>query len=350
MRDSDKRVIKIAPETILLTVIAVFGVYLLLMFLAAVRLVIVIFLMAVVIAQAVEPLVRVLIRLRIHRGIAVILAYLMLLQIFLLIGAIVVPSLIVQLQGLVINLPILLTQLEALLGAYYAASQLVPPEQLQEAVNQLATRIAELLPSLLLLPFQIGSVVFAAIMTLVISAYWLIMADQAKALIIGTLPVKARAEGEDVLAEIGMRVGGWVRGQLLLSVSIGLITFIGLELLNVPFTLVLSVWAAITELIPIAGPIIGAIPALIIALLISPLKALLVLILYVVVQQLESHLLVPNVMSREVGLNPLLVILALLAGAELMGIVGALLAVPLTAALQVLVFHGARLLAAARET
>ncbi len=339
-----KYTIKIAPETILLTVAALLGAYLLIQFLSAVRFVVTVFLLALILAQAVEPLVGIIERARVPRVFAVVIAYLIALQIFLVIGALVVPPLLIQLQTLIVNLPTLFMQLQAILSAYYNLGQLGVPQQLQEAVTQLTTNLAQALPALLLLPLQVGYIVVAGVTVVILSIYWLLISRDVKQGIVGLFPPEQQREVDDIITEMAVRVGGWVRGQIILSTTIGLLTYIGLALLDVPFAVVLAVWAGFMEFVPMVGPILAAIPAIIVALFISPLEAFLVIVLYIVIQQIENHLVVPNVMSREVGLQPVVVILAILAGAELMGIVGALLAVPLAAAFQVLVVRSIELL------
>ena len=108
-------------------------------------------------------------------------------------------------------------------------------------------------------------------------------------------------------------------------------------MLGVPYAVVLALIAGIMEAVPNIGPIIAAVPAVAIAALYSPLQALLVLILYLVIQQLENYIIVPRVMSRAVELHPLAVLVALLVGGELLGVLGAVLAVPVTAAISVIV-------------
>lgn len=113
------------------------------------------------------------------------------------------------------------------------------------------------------------------------------------------------------------------------------LTYISLVILGVEFALPLAIIAGLLEVVPVIGPIIAAVPAILIALTISPFLAVLVGGLYFAIQQLESHLIVPQVMKRAVGINPLLVILAISVGSRLLGIGGALLAVPLTVVIQV---------------
>ena len=116
---------------------------------------------------------------------------------------------------------------------------------------------------------------------------------------------------------------------------LGTLIYIGLTILGVKYALVLALIAGLTEAIPFVGPFIGAVPAVFLAFLESPFKALLVLILYIVVQQLENNIIVPKVMQKTVGLNPIVVMVAILLGAKLAGVLGALLAIPIATAAMV---------------
>jgi len=131
-------------------------------------------------------------------------------------------------------------------------------------------------------------------------------------------------------------LSAWLGGQLLLSAIIGTTSAIGLWAIGIPFFYVLAVISAIGELIPVVGPILSAIPAIAIAATISLEKMLVVVIFFVVQQQFENHVLVPKVMSRQVGVSAVTVIVSLLIGGELLGILGAILAVPTVAILQVI--------------
>ncbi len=125
------------------------------------------------------------------------------------------------------------------------------------------------------------------------------------------------------------KVGRWLQGQMLLSLIVGLLVYVGLSLMDVQFALAFGILAMALEIVPIAGPVLSAIPAVILAFLQSPTLGLWVLIFYTVVQQLEGHVLTPLVMGRTVGLNPVVILLALLIGGSLAGIAGAILAVPI---------------------
>ena len=140
-----------------------------------------------------------------------------------------------------------------------------------------------------------------------------------------------------LLVEVEEKLGSWLRGQLMLSIIIGTLSFIGLTLLQIPYALPLAIWAGLLEVVPVIGPIISAIPAIILAFTITPILGAGVAAMYFVIQQLENHLIVPQVMKKAVGLNPLIVILAISVGGRLLGIGGALLAVPIVVVAQIIV-------------
>lgn len=143
-----------------------------------------------------------------------------------------------------------------------------------------------------------------------------------------------------LLRKIEDKLGAWLHGQVLLSAVVGTLVYIGLIILGVEYALPLAIIAALLEVVPVIGPIISAIPAVLIGLTISPLFAALIGGLYLAVQQIENQIIVPQVMKRAVGLNPLLVILAVSIGGRLLGIAGALLAVPIAVVIQLIIQEG----------
>jgi predicted PurR-regulated permease PerM len=142
-----------------------------------------------------------------------------------------------------------------------------------------------------------------------------------------------------ILSEVDRVVAGFVRGQLTVALIVGSLITIALLVLDVRFAVTLGIVAGVAEVIPYFGPVIGAIPALAVTVAISPLLALKVLAVFLVVQQLEAHLISPRIMGHSVGLHPVAVIFALLAGYELFGIVGMVAAVPAAGVIRVLLEH-----------
>ncbi|MDP3964906.1 MAG: AI-2E family transporter [bacterium] len=176
----------------------------------------------------------------------------------------------------------------------------------------------------------------ASFLSIAVITFYLMLERNGMKKIIHAL---APAQYQPYLTHLGNRItlklGSWLRGQLMLGLIIFVITYVGLLVLGVKYALVLALIAGILELIPIIGPILSAIPALFLSFAESPAKALLVLILYVVIQQLENQIVVPKVMQKSVGLNPVVVIVAMLIGAKLGGLLGIILAIPTAAIIQV---------------
>lgn len=131
-----------------------------------------------------------------------------------------------------------------------------------------------------------------------------------------------------VIEKIDVRLGRWIRGQVMLDLIIGVFTYVGLTVLHFPYAVPLAVMAGVLEAVPNIGPIISSIPAIIIGFSISPFMGIVAIALYVLIQQAENHLLVPRVMSHVAGLRPLAVIIVLLIGGSLMGTIGVILAIP----------------------
>jgi len=187
--------------------------------------------------------------------------------------------------------------------------------------------------------FGIFGGIFTVFTVMVLTFYLLLEEAAAKQFLDNILVGPQRDKLMGVVQKISHKMGAWVRGQLILMVIIGILDLVVLLILGVQSPLPLALWGGLMEIVPYLGPILGAVPAVVVALVAgSPLQALLVAILMIVViQQLEGQFLVPKVMQKAVGLSPVVVILALLIGGKLMGIVGALLAIPIAAIIAVLV-------------
>jgi predicted PurR-regulated permease PerM len=173
--------------------------------------------------------------------------------------------------------------------------------------------------------------------SLILALYMTIDGERIRRYLIGFLPSDRLDQALLITERIGVRLGAWARGEALLGVIIGGMTWLGATILGLPYAGALALVAGVGELVPNLGPIIAAVPLIAVGLLVSPTHGLLALVLAVVIQQLENNLIVPRVMSRAVDLHPVAVMLSILAGNELMGIPGALLAVPVVASLSVIV-------------
>lgn len=174
------------------------------------------------------------------------------------------------------------------------------------------------------------------IIVLVMAFYMMVEDKEAARVFRNFVPEQHQAFIADILTQVETKIGGWLRGQLLLSLAIAMLYYIGLLVIGVPGPLPLALFAGFAEFIPYLGPIIAGIPIIMVALSDSTAKALLAAALMIVIQQVENQILVPKVMQRTVGLNPLVSIVAVLIGAQLFGIMGVLLAIPFATALSVL--------------
>ncbi|OUC08961.1 hypothetical protein RY27_05850, partial [Litorilinea aerophila] len=208
-----------------------------------------------------------------------------------------------------------------------------------ELLDSLASTQAQVEEQAWPMTWQMFKVLGQIGLILVLAFYWLVARDETLRLLLTLSPFPARETVHTVWNSIEDRLGAYLRGQLFLMGIIGGATFLMLLALGVPNPLALAVIAGLFEAVPMVGPILGAVPAVLAALQISPATALAVVVGFVILQALESNLLVPRVMSSNVGLNPLWVMVALIGGSMLNGLVGALLAVPVAGAAQVILQH-----------
>jgi predicted PurR-regulated permease PerM len=278
------------------------------------------------------------------RALVVLLLYLLLLGAIGLAGALLVPPLVAEVEDLVQRLPQFRTDFQAWVAALPQRYPFLPSLDLgpglAEQLGTVAARFSGLLGQALVVARVVLGVVAGAVSSvfiLVLALYLTADGARIQRYAIGFFPAEHRAQAERLTARIGERLGGWVRGQLHLGAIIGAVTLVGLTLIGVRYAVLLALIAAVGEAVPLVGPVFSAIPAVIVAFTQSPLQGVLTLGLYVVVQQLENHVVVPKVMQRAVALHPLAVMVALLAGAELLGVTGAILSLPVAAALAVVV-------------
>jgi predicted PurR-regulated permease PerM len=181
--------------------------------------------------------------------------------------------------------------------------------------------------------------VFGFVTIFVLAFYWMVERPSIKRGLLRLVPAKRARDVNRVWTEIEEKLGGWVRGQIILMLAIGVMAGVGFAVLGLPNPILLAVFAALTEVIPIVGPVIGGAPAVLVALAIDPVLAIVTVIYIVIIQQIENHVLVPRVMGRSVGVSPLAVILGILIGSALYGLPGAFLAVPVAGAIQVILAY-----------
>ncbi len=173
-----------------------------------------------------------------------------------------------------------------------------------------------------------------------LALYMLIDLRRGKALAVELTPPRHREEAVFVASAVATALGSFVRGQLLVAFIVGVASSIGLWLLGIPFWLIIGILAGILNLIPFAGPVVGGALAAIVALLDGSVgKALLAILVFTLIQQVDNHVITPLVQRARVQLSPMVIVLALIVGGSLAGLLGVLVAVPLTAAVRIVVGH-----------
>ncbi|KKU11397.1 MAG: hypothetical protein UX16_C0016G0003 [Parcubacteria group bacterium GW2011_GWB1_45_7] len=290
----------------------------------------IIFIFAIVIASGVQPFVSWMEQRRVPRIASVLVLYLGIFLVGAVFSSLVVPSMVSDLSQLTSYLPKLTTQIA---GSLDAARQGAPQYfdfvgEIQNIVEILSGYLQQFSQSALnVLVGAFGGIV-SFIAVVVISFYLAIMKNGIEGLLEAIIPERYETYIVNLWRRVEHKVGLWLQGQLLLALIIGFLVYIGLSLFHIKFALLFAIIAMVLEIVPVAGPVLSAIPAIFMAFLQSPMLGFWIFIMYVVVQQLESHILVPIVIGKTTGMNPIVVILAILIGFQLAGIPGALVGVP----------------------
>jgi predicted PurR-regulated permease PerM len=253
-------------------------------------------------------------------------------------ASVLVSPMVTETRQFVERAPALHRQLVAMLAGWQARYPWLPDlSALLDRLPGEAEQLTRYVGAATGVAFRVFGAVVSAVTVLILSIYMLFEGPTIKEGFLRVFPGRHHRRLEAVLGRIGEKFGGWLRGQLLLGLVVGVAAGLGTWILGLPYPFLLGLAAGATELVPMVGPILGAIPAVLVALFGPWWRIAAVVALFAVIQQAENHLLVPRVMKMSVGLSPLLTIVALMVGAKLMGVLGALLAVPVAAALQVIV-------------
>ncbi len=288
---------------------------------------------ALVLATALSPAVAWLERRRIPRPVALGLILMALVLAIVGLAALVIPAFAGQVGDLVTAIP----AIQAQLADFVAGIPTLADRADAIRTAQPAHLLEPLGASALAFAGAAAQVIFLSLTVVVLAFYLVADHERVQGFAFALLPRRYHLRTARVLLEMGTVVGGYVRGQALTSLLIGVFTFCVLAVLGVPHALALAVFAAFADLIPLIGAFLAVLPPALAALALGPGVALVVLIALVLYHQLESHVIIPRVYGQVLRLSPLAVLVALLVGGELLGIVGALLALPLAAGVRVLV-------------
>ncbi|MTI48974.1 AI-2E family transporter [Sporosalibacterium faouarense] len=300
-------------------------------------------------AYLLNPLVNILEDKGIKRLWGVLLIYLLLIGIIVVLAIIIFPRISLEFQKLGKNIDV---YFEELIGYFNNLNELylryadnlkdLPPELqgIQEVIknnlNKVQGSLVEGIQNFTTSIINMFSKILGLIIIPILTFYFLKDKDYFKKKIYLLIPKRFRPDTMKVGREIDTVLSKFIRGQIIVALFVGVFTVIGLAILGIDFALIIGLIAGIANFIPFFGPIIGTIPAVFFALLDRPIKAIWVIILFVVIQQIESNILSPKIVGESVGLHPVIVIVALLIGANIGGILGMLLAVPVAAIIRIL--------------
>ncbi len=321
-----------------LTIVKILIIGMLIWFLYLVRDVVLILLVAIILASAFNPWVNWLQARKIPRVLGVFIIYLAVFGVISLSIGLLIPPLAEQIQQISHNFPQyyqrITTDFQNFKDFSISGGLL---GNINKTLESFQVNIANTTSGFFSSVISVFGGFFAFIGVVVITFYMLVEENAIKRFVRAIAPENYQPYLILLSNKIQDKISEWLKGQLILLLIIGAMSYVGLLILGVDYALVLALWAGLTEFIPFLGPFLGAIPAVFIAFTISPLKALLVIGLYILIQQLENHFIVPRVMSKAVGLNPLIIIIIMLVGAKLAGIIGIILAVPVALMVEVFV-------------
>ncbi len=305
-------------------------------------------LIGIIIAYMLIPLVK-LLQKKMKKIFAVTISYIVFLAVIFVIMFFLIPLVVEQFKTFIMQIPFYMQSLSDYLSNLVATNTLVQNVQdffQIESTRLTAEEISKYLLGLLNIEnfnifrgaTTVTRTVFSIVLNFIIGPmlgfYILKDKEMIRSAFLKIIPVRKRLEIDTMLTKINGVFSRYIRGQLIVSFIVGVLCTIALLILRIDFAVLLGFMAGLLNLIPFLGPIIGAIPAAFTALFVSPLKALLVVIIFVVIQQIDNYVISPNIMKYQIGLHPGIIIFSLIAGGAVFGWIGLLLAVPVVAIIQ----------------
>lgn len=317
------RKIEISHKTIIFTTVFLGSLW----FLYFIRDIVLQLFVALLLVSILNPFVNKLSKFKIPKGVSVLLSYVLIFGSFGLAIASVLPPLVEQTTNFANNFPVYLHNL----GVENYASE----EVLKQLVSQLGSVPSQIIKA----GFSLfGNIL--SILTVAIFAFYLLLIrdkfDNNLEFLFGKEKIKNVI---NLINTLEKKLGGWARGQFLLMLTIGLLSYTGFIILGIPYALPLALLAGIFEIVPYLGPIIAAIPAIILGFSISPFLGFAAVGLAILIQQLENYVFVPKVMEKSTGVSPIITLLSLAIGFRLAGIVGMIISIPIVIIIQTIIWY-----------
>lgn len=290
-----------------------------------------IILTAIVIASSIEPVVVWMKRYKIPRVISVIIVYILIIGFLFGLIYTFLPPILDEAGGFIATVPVILDTIEIPGFGPSGADSF----SLQQTIFELRSTFAETSEGFIRTISSIFGGLFSFVLIIVLSFYLAVQEGGISNFLRVVTPIKHEKYVLDLWRRSQLKIGRWMQGQIILSLIIGVLVYLGLTILGVPYALLLALLAGLFELIPVFGSILAAIPAIAMAMVSGGTTlTFLVVGLYVIINQFQANLIYPLVVKKIVGVPPLLVILALIIGAKLAGFLGIILSVPIAAAIQ----------------
>lgn len=304
------------------------------------------FLLAIPLVYIVKPITERLTAKKIRVGIAVLMVYFFFLAALAAAGMFFIPELALNTRELMETLPDLVGRYEQIFNNFiFSINSSKWSEQVKEAIFKEIANGIDAVQKLLVSFLENGldilvdmvRIIVDFTIAMVITYYAIKDGDKFRDYALLLLPRRWRAGTIDLGKKISRILAGFIQGQLMTALIVGVLETMGLMLVGMKYPLILGMIGGLANIIPYFGPYIGAIPALAIALTISPLKAAWVAVVFILIQQIDNNFISPKMIEGKLGLHPVATIFAVLVGGEFFGIIGMLLAVPVMAILRVLI-------------
>ncbi|QMV40545.1 AI-2E family transporter [Cohnella cholangitidis] len=299
------------------------------------------FLIAMVISYTLNPIVNLLHDRKVPRTAAVLLIYAVFISVSIVILMNVIPMFMDQVEELNERMPDLTMKAQSIVDHFNNNNVL--PETVRDGINrsistmekQIEQRIADFLNNI----GAVVNVLFMAMIVPFLAFYMMKDLDVFERAALKYIPRARRKHAVRLMKEIDEALGSYIRGQLIVSLCIGVLAYIGYLIIGMPYPLLMAGFVSLFDIIPYLGPFLGALPALVMATTVSWKMVLMVVIVNMICQNLESNVISPQVVGKSMKMHPLTIILVLLIGGQLAGVVGMILAVPFYAAMKVVVQH-----------
>ena len=306
-------------------------------------------LIGIILSYIINPLVKYFENKGIRRSFAILIIYVIVIFLIILLGMIVVPQTIQQIKKMIISLPGFMADISIkvndfnrkIFKEYPNVSKIM--SNAMQTVNQklgtIQTSILDMLSQTGNITGSIFTNLLRIILIPVVSFYMLLDKEKCIDFIMGFIPNKNKDKFLSVCNDMDKAYSEFIRGRLIMAIFVGVLTAIALIIMRVDFAIIIGILTMVGDIIPYIGPFIAVTPAFILAFLDSPIKAVVVVIVFVSIQWVENNILAPKLLGSKIGINPLLVIVSLIIGGGMFGVVGMILSVPFVATIKILYLH-----------